>query len=313
MPDRLITVEPVEPDLTAERVDERLAQGFFPWGQQWMTCRAWPVADGPRDTIWVRVRLAARRPSDRHRRLIRAGWTTSLHPGPVLDDEHQRLYETFRATRHPGWTEHARSLLLHREDPSPLLHRTREIALRDPAGRLAAFRWFLEGKDSIAGISSVYDTSHDGLGTIARALADQWAMGRGVTYSYPGYVWPGAVDPWYYKIKPGRTEWLDPDHGRWRPWDGAGPDPETLVLAEIRSRLRPLGEIHYYGGWAAPCVDPASRGLSAPYFVIGAVDGADLTVIVWSVEHGAYQELRVHVERTDGGDAAEPPAAGETG
>ena len=302
MPEQLITVEPVEADLAPERIDERLAEGWFPWGQRWMTCRAWPMEDGPRDTIWVRVRLAPRRLPDRFRRLARDGYTVSFHGEPVFDEEHQRLYEQFRESRHPDWTSEAKSLLHHDETASPLLAHTREIAVRDAAGRLCAFRWFLQGKAAIAGISSIYDTTQSGLGTIARALSDQWAVRAGYTWSYPGYVWPGAEDSWYYKIKRGCTEWLDPESGRWRPWDGNEPDPENLVLAEMRRRLAQLGDVMCYGGWAVPCVDPARRGLATPYFVVGAVNGDDLTVFVWNFRRQHYEELHVRVHRSAASD-----------
>lgn len=313
VPEQLITVEPVEDDLTPERIDERLAGGWFPWGQRWMTCRAWPMEDGPYDTVWVRVRLAARRPPDRWRRLAREGCTVSFHAQPQLDDEHQGLYERFRETRHPDWTEEAARLLLHGDTLSPLLVHTREIAVRDAGGRLLAFRWFLQGRAAIAGISSIYDTETDGLGTIARELADQWAAREGFTWSYPGYVWPGAADTWYYKIKRGRTEWLDPEQGRWRTWDGDEPRPEDLVLAEMWRRLEQLGAVVTYGGWAAPCVDPTIRGLATPYFVVGNVDGEEVTVFVWNLHHRRYEELRVIVRASaeaNAEDAGEGPSPG---
>ncbi|APR86051.1 Hypothetical protein A7982_11400 [Minicystis rosea] len=310
MSEQLITVEPVEADLTQERIDERLAAGFFPWGQRWMTCRAWPMEDGPRDTIWVRVRLAPRRLPERFRRLEREGYSVSFHQEPLLDDEHQALYERFRRTRHPDWTKEVASLLRHDETVSPLFANTREITVRDGAGRLAAFRWFLQGKAAIAGISSIYDTETSGLGTIARALSEQWAVRAGYTWSYPGYVWPGAEDTWFYKIKKGATEWLEPDLGDWRAWDGNEPNPDDLVLADMRRRLAQLGDVLAYGGWAAACVDPSRRGLASPYFVVGAVNGDELTVVVWSFHRRRYEELRVMVQRDAATNEAESLAAG---
>lgn len=305
MPDHLISVEPVEAELTPELIDARLAAGWFPWGQRWMTCRAWPMDDGPHDTIWVRVRLAPRRLPDRARRLTRTGAKVEWLPSPRIDAEHQELYARFRETRHPDWTEEAASLLQHDGGASGLIAHTREIAVRDAAGRLMAFRWFLEGRHAIAGLSSVYDTSIEGLGTVARALADQWAVSAGLVWSYPGYVWPGAEDPWYYKIKPGRTEWLDPTLHVWRAWDGDEPRPELLALAEIRRNLALLGEVLHNPGWAAPCVDPSSRGLSSPYFVVGQIEGNELTIVVWNMREECYEELRV-VQQTEA--TATPPA-----
>jgi hypothetical protein len=296
---QLITVEPIEPELTPDRVDERLARGFFPWGQRWMTCLAWPMDEGPRDTVWVRVRLSPRRRSERARRFLRDGYTVALHDEPALDDEHQRLYERFRASRHAEWTEEAADLLLQSGAPSPLLARTRELAVRDAAGQLCAFRWFLQGERAIAGISSVYDTERSGLGSVARELADAWAQQAGMTFSYPGYVWPGAAETWFYKIKRGATEWLDVDGGRWRAWDGDEPRPEKLVLAEMRRQLEPLGDVVSYRGWAAPCVEPSLRGLTAPYFVVREVRGNELTLVVWDFERRRHEQVRVLVPTDD--------------
>lgn len=312
MSERLITVEPVEADLTPERIDERLAEGWFPWGQRWMTCQAWPMEEGPRDTVWVRVRLAPRRLPDRWRKLARTGHTAVFHQAPVLDLEHQRLYERFRETRHPDWTEEAANLLLHDDSLSPLVAYTREIAVRDAEGRLCAYRWFLQGRAAIAGIASVYDTAQDGLGTIARELSDGWATKAGYTWSYPGYVWPGAADTWYYKIKRGCTEWLDLEQARWRAWDGDEPRPDDLVLAEMRRRLAPLGDVVSYGGWAAPCVDPTRGGLASPYFVIGGVEGNVLTVFVWNTHHRRYEELQLTVQIETEASEGEGPLAGPT-
>lgn len=306
MPEQLISIEPVEPDLTPERIDERLAGGWFPWGQRWMTCRAWPMEEGPRDTIWVRVRLARRRMPDRARRLAREGCVVEWGPRPVLDGEHQALYDQFRESKHPDWTEAVPNLLLHDGETTPLFEHTREIAVRDAEGRLIAFRWFLQGTIAIAGVAAIYDTTRSGLGTIVRALADQWAEQSGLAWSYPGYVWPGAEDPWYYKIKRGRTEWLDPERRVWRAWDGDEPRAEELGLAEMRRKLAKLGEVVHYPGWAAPCIDPTCRGLAAPYFVAGPIEGDELTVFVWNGSRKWYEELRVVVRTEEASDTEDP-------
>jgi arginyl-tRNA--protein-N-Asp/Glu arginylyltransferase len=296
VPEQLISIDPVEPDLSPERIDARLAGGWFPWGQRWMTCRAWPMEEGPRDTIWVRVRLAAKRMSDRARRLVREGCTATWLSRPTFDEEHQALYDQFRESKHADWTESIEGLLLHDGETTPLFEHTREIAVRDAAGRLIAFRWFLEGRVAIAGMAAIYDPTRSGLGTVARTIADQWAGQNGRSWSYPGYVWPGAEDTWFYKIKRGRTEWLDPDRGTWRAWDGDEPNPEHLGLAEMRRRLAKLGQVVAYPAWAAPCIDPSCRGLAAPYFVPGHLDGDELTVFVWNVSKKWYEELRVVVQ-----------------
>ena len=306
MSDQLITLEPVEADLTPARVDERLAAGWFPFGQRWMTCRAWLMSDESCDTIWLRVRLAPRPPTDRWRKLLREGATAAWHAAPAFDDEHQRLYERFRRTRHPDWVDEASKIVIA-EDPSPLLDRTRELAIRDADGELIAYRWFVEGEHAVAGLTSIYDTSKSGLGGIARALADDWAARAGFTFTYPGYVCPGAKDHMFYKLKPGRTEWLDPDAGLWRRWEGDGPAPETLVLAELRRRLGEIGEVVHYPGWALPCIDTSSRGLRSPYFVIGSAQGDEMTIIVWNRESACYEEMRVQrlVEDGEGEEDAE--------
>lgn len=302
---QLITVEPVEADLTPGRIDERLAGGWFPWGGSWMTCLAWPTEAGARDTIWVRVRLVTRPPSDRRRRLAREGCKVMLYEAPQFDEEHQRLYDSFRATRHPDWDKDAAGLV-RSQALSPLLSRTREIAVRDAVGSLIAYRWFLEGGASIAGMTSIYDTARSGLGTIARTLADQWAAQQGYEWSYPGYVLPGAEDPWYYKIKPGRTEWLDPDKGHWCAWDGAEPSPDRLTLAEIRRRLEVVGPVVEYPAWAVPYLDPSSSGLASPYFVAGPEHGNRLTLTVWNIARRCYEELRVIRQSSAPANTPEP-------
>lgn len=290
----LIALEPVEPELDGARIDARLAQGWFPYGQRWMTCRIWPEeAAPPHDTVWLRVRLAAQRRSDRLRQLARQGGTLEWTSAPRFDAEHQELYSRFKAGLHPDWyTEIVWGLLLDGEQlPGPMFHHTREIAVRDREGRLLAFRWFLQGQASIAGIACVYDPERSGLGTIARALADRWAFEQGLTWTYPGYVRPGFVDPWDYKVKEGRTEWLDPDTGQWHPWESGGPPLSRLSLAEMRQRLADRGVVEPYRWWEVSTFDPTSRELPVPFYVAGARHGRNVAVTVWDVVNKRYVEL----------------------
>lgn len=308
MTDPLITIEPVEEGLTGERVDERLAAGFFPWGQRWMTCRAWPTEEGARDTVWLRVRLAVRPAPDRWRQLRRQGCTTSWLEQPALDDEHEALYGRFRDALHPDWGEVAADLLLH-GGRSALEARTRELAVRDGAGRLVAYRWFLDGREAIAGIASVYDPGVSGLGSIARWLVDDRAARDGRRFTYPGYVVPGARDAMLYKLKPGRTEWLDVRDGAWRRWEEGAPQIDELTLARLLRRLTPLGPVEYNPGWAIPCVDPSSPGLAAPFFVVRDRRGDAMRVVVWSDERARHEEhavvLRAAAAASDDPEAAE--------
>ena len=301
----LIQVDPVELDLTPERIDDRLAAGWFPWGQRWMTCRAWPMDEGPADTVWVRVALDRRTVPERWRRMLRAGCTVSWHDGPRFDHEHQDLYARFRATRHPTWVEESAALLVTNER-SRLLDRTREMAIRDAAGRLIAYRWFLEGRTAIAGMSAIYDTARPGLGSVARFLADDCAFRAGHAWSYPGYVLPGAKEHWFYKIRPGRTSWLDPETGRWRSWDGDEPIPDTLVLAEIRRRLALRGEVVHYPGWAFACIEPHRGGFCEPYYVVASANGPEMILVVWDHATQQYGELPVTVRSPEETPAASP-------
>jgi hypothetical protein len=280
----------VEPDLTPQRVDERLAAGWFPFSQFWMTCRLWPdEVETAVDTVWIRTRLTQCRSPDRHRKRLKEGMSVEWSPQPVFDAEHQALYERFRTT-HPTWRTGPVSGLLYDEGmlPGPLMARTREIRLRDRSGRLLAFRWYLEGKDAVAGITAVFDPDEPGAGTSARWAADQRACADGFTLSYPGYVRPGAREPWHYKLAAGRTEWLDPETGLWRDWDADEPDPNELLKARMREKLAVVGPIEPYPAWANPWYDARSRELPAPWFV----RLSDREVLVWEPV-GGYRALVV--------------------
>ncbi len=308
MPTRLITLEPIAAELVPADVDDRLAAGWFPFGQRWMTCRAWPSREGvPWDTVWIRVALEIRRPSDRHRRLLRAGYTTTWHAQPVFDDEHQDLYTRFRDTLHPDWETTEAPGLLRADDATRLLDHTREIAIRDPLGNLVAFRWFVQGQTAIAGVSAVYDPTVEGLGTIARTSADQWAARAGLRWTYPGYVLPGSPDPWYYKLQAGRTWWLDPSRHayRWRDWEADPPRQEQLTLARMRGHLEILGEVETYPYWANPCFD-GSRGLDTPYYVVGSEEGDRRQLYTWDVATERYETLHVIVQRREPSGGEDP-------
>jgi hypothetical protein len=291
----LVAFDVIEPELTGARVDERLAAGWFPYGQHWMTCRVWPEDGGmPQDTVWVRVRLGPRSRGDRARKRIRDGLVVEDLDHPVFDAEHQGVYERFRVT-HPTWrTGPVSGLLLDEAQPrGPLFARTRELALRDGNGRLLAFRWYVRGEHAIAGVTSVYDPAESGLGTLARRLADEHAWLDGLTWTYPGYVRPGSKIPWDYKIREGRTEWLDIDTWTWRPWDEDPPQPPKLTVAELRGRLAPLGAVLEYPRWAAPWFDANNRELPMPWFVVAATEGDRKAVVVWDLSRKRYQTLMV--------------------
>lgn len=294
VPFHLIQFAPVDPGLTPGIIDARLAAGWFPFGQRWMTCLAWPTHDGtPQDTVWIRVRLAGGRIPDRQRRLLRTGATWVVHDRPLFDAEHQALYEQFRAAKHPDWETTEVAELLTTDGTTALFERTRELAVHDADGRLVAFRWFLQGKIATAGITSVYAPEREGLGTIARDLADQWAFSQGLIFTYPGYVLPGAEDPWYYKLKRGRTEWLDAGQNRWNDWAALEPHADGLMLAEMRRRLAAFGEVQAYPGWAIPCFDPTSEGLWTPYYAVTTLENGDGIIIVWDLGRRAFMQLRV--------------------
>lgn len=299
----MILFQRAESNLTAERIDRRLEGGWFPYGTSWMTCRLWPDEHAvAADTVWLRVRLTERRAPERLRRALRNGLTVA-YGAPQFTREHQLLYERFRATR-PSWGEpNVRELLLHHQPPGSLLRFTREVSLREASGRLVAFRWYLEGANTVAGITSVYDPSLDGLGTAARFLADQWAWQHGKRWTYPGYVRPGASDDMMYKVVRGQTEWLDATTGAWRAWDLAPPDVEQLDLAETRRQLSRYGTPQEYFPWAVAWFHPDSAELPAPLYVTLEERGRWMRIIVWDYVGRRFRVL--YVERHDGGgDAA---------
>lgn len=305
---RLIRIDAVEPDLEQARVDHRLAEAWFPYGESWMTCDAWPDDDGaPHDTVWIRVRLEPGRLPDRWRPWRRAGWTARLTPHVCVDEEHQALYERFRALRHPDWhSERATELLLHTAtDGGALWQHTWELSVRDERGALRGFRWFVVGRHAVAGVAAVFDPSFDGLGSVCRALADREAHGAGRVWSYPGYVRPGIAAHWLHKVKPGRSEWWDFRRRQWRPWDADPPQVEQLAVAEVRHRLAPFGPLQSYPRWAAGCFEPDSRELDSPLYV-EINPGKDVrTLLLWDLDRQRYVPIRV--------GAPTSPASGDPG
>ena len=220
--------------LSAEELDDYLAQGWFRIGQTLMTCRVVLFDGALRTALWTRLPLQGHRFRKSSRKLLsrnRRRFRVVVQSGPVIDEAHEDLYQRYRNIARGERSPSLDDFLYGDSEPRDLFD-TREIQLWD-GDRLAAFSWFDLGREGAQSLMGVYDPDYapHSLGFTTMLLEVEHAIEQGLRFFYPGYVLPGepAMD---YKLRVGEVEFHDPDAGRWRPWT----DVEAHDLAEVRLR-----------------------------------------------------------------------------
>lgn len=224
-------------ELAPEHLDQLLAAGWYRIAQVMMTCEFVTLDHGVEGVLWTRVPLEIWRPSRSVRRVLRAveqEFVISFGPCQQ-DDEHEQVYQRYIASvggdRSP--TLHA---FRYGYRPDVDLFDTRELSVRDHAGKLIAFSWFDVGATSLQSLLGAYDPAYAphrlGLYTLLREVV--WAKERGLSHFYAGYVL-GREPTMDYKLRTGHIEWLDRRIGVWRPWE---PDqPRFDPLAQCHEKL----------------------------------------------------------------------------
>lgn len=259
-------VRVVRPDLLRpEELDSYLARGWFRIGQAMMTCRVVLFDGALRPSIWTRVPLEGGfRPGKSARRLLSGiEQRFRVEVGDlVLDDEHEALYQRYRAHARGERSPTLVDFLYGDSDRD--VFPTREISLWD-GDTLVAFSWFDQGLTSLQSLIGVYDPRYrrDSLGLATMLLEARQAADQGLLFHYPGYVLPGdpAMD---YKLRLGRVEILDPWQRRWRPLADLPQVPLPTdrlqqALERARTALASSGvaaELRRYPWFEAPAWQP---------------------------------------------------------
>jgi arginine-tRNA-protein transferase len=286
----------------AAELDRYLREGWYRMGQTMITCRFVVSGEQARGVLWTRTRLDGYVFSRSNRRLMRKNRRRyRIHEEPlVIDDEHEALYQRYLEVA-PG----ARSATLLRSlmgNDAVDRFATREIALRDEDGQLVAFSAFDVGVDSLQSLMGVYDPAHrsQSLGYWSLLLEVEHALKLGLRYHYSGYVVPQSSEM-AYKLRVGHMEFLDPDDGRWRPWEhihSIETPSERLerVLTSARDALVARGvyaQIENYRWFEAPAWSPALSSLLAEprVVVLGDASLSPITVVVWNFDEQRYALL----------------------
>ena len=295
--------------LPPEALDALLASGWYRMRQSVFTCRYLLGRRGLHTAVWTRLPLRGYqfRPSLRRRmRRIHADLevtTSSMPPG----EEHEELYA--RYVDHVGG-DRAETLhdVLYDDDQPGVLFQTRQIQVRHQ-GRLVAYSFFDEGRDSLQSVIGVYDPAYAryGLGVGTMLLEVRYGLEHGYRYHYAGYVVPG-VPAFDYKREVGPLQYYDPDTHAWRPLDALEDHhlPASRLrwgLDQVASRLRNQGipcRLRCYPPYRVVYMnDLQDRCLSSPLFLecgravsddVSLVVSHDPTAGTWAVE--AYHRSR---------------------
>lgn len=224
--------------LSPFELDAYLATGWFRIGQTLMTCRVVLFDGALRTALWTRLPLADhtfRKSARKQLSRLRRNFTVKVRQGPVIDQEHETLYQRYREIARGDRSPTLDDFLYGDSEPLELFD-TYETQVYDD-GKLIAFSWFDLGSESAQSLMGVYDPDYRkfGLGYATMLLEIEHAVSLGKQWFYPGYVLPGepAMD---YKLRIGDVEFYDADTGQWRPWSEV--ESHELAEAQLRRALR---------------------------------------------------------------------------
>jgi len=224
--------------LSPFELDHYLATGWFRIGQTLMTCRVVLFDGALRTALWTRLPLADhrfRKSSRKQLNRVRREFTVKVRRGPVIDQEHESLYQRYRQVARGERSPTLDDFLYGDSEPLELFD-TWETQVFDQ-GRLVAFSWFDLGQSSAQSLMGVYDPDYRryGLGFTTMLLEIEHATAVGKDWFYPGYVLPGepAMD---YKLRIGDVEYYDADAGTWNPWSEV--EQHELAETQLRRALR---------------------------------------------------------------------------
>ena len=205
--------------LSAQELDERLAQGWYRVGSRLIRCDFTSARGQTHGVVWTRVPLEGYtfgKSARRVRRRVEAACDVQI-TDVTLDEEHEALYHRY-LTVAPGERSSTLYEFLHGPGGELGLFDTREVAVRDAQGRLVAFSWFDVGQAASQSLIGVFEPAWGAmsLGFYTMLREVQASVDWGLEYFYAGYVLVGdpAMD---YKLRTGHVECLDRTCGRWSP------------------------------------------------------------------------------------------------
>ncbi|MBL7731916.1 MAG: GNAT family N-acetyltransferase [Chitinophagaceae bacterium] len=205
--------------MPGHRLDEYLSKGWYRMQQTIFTTDIIVKNDVVIPVFWIRLALKQYRPLASARRILEVNkdFTVAIHTNGITA-EAEELYQVYKAHVDFDISDSIADYLVG--EASRSIYHTRCVEIRDK-GKLIAAGYFDEGDDSLAGILNIYhpDYKHKSLGKYLMLLKIRYALERGKTFYYPGYI-STAISKFDYKLFPGKdaTEVYLSNSGTWVPW-----------------------------------------------------------------------------------------------
>lgn len=219
-----------------EELDHYLEQGWFRMGQTIFTTNFLSFKDHFYSAVWLRIDLSRYTIDKTQRTLMKrnASFRTAFRNAEISPIK-EALYAKYREAISFEASPSLNQLLLRHADRS--IYNTHEVNIYD-GENLIATGFFDIGKQSSAGITSVYDPAYRkySLGKYLIYLKINYCINQGMKYFYPGYFVPGY--PLFdYKLSIGTTalEYLDYASQQWLPISNFSPDHTPIQV--MRNRL----------------------------------------------------------------------------
>ncbi|MBI3219121.1 MAG: arginyl-tRNA--protein arginylyltransferase [Bacteroidetes bacterium] len=233
--------------ITASQLDGYLERGWFRMGQTIFTTQFIHFQAEMYNTVWLRVALHSYDGDSTQAKLFKqnAKFNTLIRPASITTEK-ENLYSRYRASLSFQPSESLRQLL-HGTSEEISVYSTHEVAVYDGA-QLIAIGYFDLGKNSAAGIVSVYDPTYKkySLGKYLIYKKMEYCKSLDMSHYYPGYFVPGySFFNYKLSIASDSLEFFELQNQRWLPIHQFEPthapiDVMTQRLTDVKTNLDQL-------------------------------------------------------------------------
>jgi arginine-tRNA-protein transferase len=233
--------------ISASELDDYLNRGWFRMTQTIFTTQFIHFKSEIFNTVWLRVALPSYHTDSAQLKLFKqnARFTTHIRSASITDEK-ENLYSRYRSSLSFQPSESLRQLL-HGHSQELSIFDTYEVVVYDD-DQLIAIGYFDIGKNSSAGIVSVYDPAYKkySLGKFLIYKKMEYCQSLGMRHYYPGYFVPGySYFDYKLSIATGALEFFELRNKQWFPiqkFDSKRTPIEVMSqkLTEVKTNLDQL-------------------------------------------------------------------------
>jgi leucyl-tRNA---protein transferase len=205
--------------LTAQQLDDYLADGWYRMQQMIFTTDVIVKDDRLLPVFWLRLSLAKYSPTKKSNKIVALNkeYTVECNAA-IITEELEELYQQYKSSVNFELSASIQDSLIGEATTS--IYNTHCLTIRDK-GKLIAAGFFDEGDNSIAGILNIYHPNYasQSLGKYLMLLKIEYALKQQKQYYYTGYL-STADTKFDYKLFVSKeaTEVYNRKLRQWIPW-----------------------------------------------------------------------------------------------